>query len=278
MKISDLALIARVSPRMLRHYDEIGLFKPALVLENGYREYSVSQVPLLNRILALKDLGFSLEQLTELLREDFALDRLRELLKLKRAELETRVLEEQQRLERVEARLRSIEMEDNMPEYDVTVKALAAQLVASVRDARLEVRNPDGLRDIGPLYDALYTHLRQHGVQRGVPQINLWHAPEDQQAQNFWEAEVTQGLEKPIPAGEHVRVYELAGAPSAACLEYRGPHHYGPIEEHLLGLHTWIEQHSYNIVGPTRQVYLELPEVAQSSDCRLELQVPVLPS
>ena len=64
MKIGELAKLTNISMRMLRHYDEIGLFKPAHVhSDNAYREYSFRQLPELNRILALKDLGFTLEQI-----------------------------------------------------------------------------------------------------------------------------------------------------------------------------------------------------------------------
>jgi DNA-binding transcriptional MerR regulator len=65
MKISELAHICRISPRMLRHYDSIGLLKPSRVdSETAYREYSSQQISVLQRILVFKDLGFSLEELT----------------------------------------------------------------------------------------------------------------------------------------------------------------------------------------------------------------------
>jgi DNA-binding transcriptional MerR regulator len=94
MQIGDLARLTHISVRMLRHYDEIDLFKPALIRENTYREYSISQLPVLNRILALKDLGFSLEQIRSLVQEGFAAQRLRDLLELWRNELETHISQE----------------------------------------------------------------------------------------------------------------------------------------------------------------------------------------
>ena len=60
IRIGDFARIGQVSIVTLRHYDEIDLLKPIAVDSvTSYRYYSVSQLPRLNRILALKDLGFS---------------------------------------------------------------------------------------------------------------------------------------------------------------------------------------------------------------------------
>ena len=71
LKIGDFSHLSHVSVRMLRHYDELGLLKPVQVDRfTGYRYYSIEQLPRLNRILALKDLGFSLDQITQLLAAD----------------------------------------------------------------------------------------------------------------------------------------------------------------------------------------------------------------
>lgn len=57
-KISDFSRLSLVSAKALRYYDELGLLKPARVDEStGYRYYAASQLPRLNRILALKDPG-----------------------------------------------------------------------------------------------------------------------------------------------------------------------------------------------------------------------------
>ena len=61
--IGDFARHGRVSVRMLRHYDAIGLLLPAHVDQvTGYRSYAAQQLSRLNRIVALKDLGFTLSR------------------------------------------------------------------------------------------------------------------------------------------------------------------------------------------------------------------------
>jgi len=67
----EYARIAQVSKRLLRYYDEIGLFQPVKIdNESGHRYYSASQLPELNRILALKDLGLSLNQIQRFVRDN----------------------------------------------------------------------------------------------------------------------------------------------------------------------------------------------------------------
>jgi DNA-binding transcriptional MerR regulator len=75
-KIGDFSRFSRVTVKMLRHYDEIGLLKPARVDPfTGYRYYTADQLPRLNRIIALKDLGFTLEQIGSLLDDIFPMAR-----------------------------------------------------------------------------------------------------------------------------------------------------------------------------------------------------------
>lgn len=70
-RIGEFSKIAQVPASLLRYYDEIGLFRPVdCDRETGYRYYSVQQLTLLNRILALKDLGFSLDQVKRLLENE----------------------------------------------------------------------------------------------------------------------------------------------------------------------------------------------------------------
>lgn len=88
-------------------------------------------MPRLNRILALKDLGLSLEQIATLLNDKLSAEQIRGMLRLKQLEVQERVGEEQARLARVEARLRQIEGEGKMPTYEVVIKKVPALRVAS---------------------------------------------------------------------------------------------------------------------------------------------------
>ena len=68
LKIGEFARVAQVSLATLRHYEKLGLLKPMVLdPDTGYRYYSLDQLSRLNRILALKDLGFSLERIAQIL-------------------------------------------------------------------------------------------------------------------------------------------------------------------------------------------------------------------
>lgn len=154
LKIGDFSRLARVSVRMLRHYDQLGLLKPAQVdVTSGYRFYSADQLPRLNRILALQDLGFTLEQVGEVLRENVSAEQMRGMLRLKQAEVEQQIAAEQARLSRIAARLRAIDAETVESAYDVVVKTLPAQTVLAVRDTLTHYGA------IGELYAQLYGAL-----------------------------------------------------------------------------------------------------------------------
>src|SRR5258708_11227624 len=99
LKIGELSRLSRVTVQTLRHYDDLGLLKPSQVdTFTGYRYYLPNQLLRLYRILALKDLGFSLEQIAKLLENDLSTQELRGMLKMKQVEIEQHLEEEQARL------------------------------------------------------------------------------------------------------------------------------------------------------------------------------------
>src|SRR3979409_2011157 len=108
---------------MLRHYDGLGLLLPEHVdPATGYRFYEVAQLRRLHRLLALRDLGFSLEQVRPVLDDEPLVEQLRGILRLHEAQIQQDVAEELGRLCRVEAHLRSLEGSVAMSSLDVVVK------------------------------------------------------------------------------------------------------------------------------------------------------------
>jgi len=112
VNIGEFARLGGVSTRMLRHYDALGVLKPAHVdTYSGRRSYDVAQLPVLNRLVALKGLGFSLDEVGVLLGEGVGPAQLQGMLRLRQAEFERRVRHDRHALDRVTARLRLIEQE-----------------------------------------------------------------------------------------------------------------------------------------------------------------------
>ncbi|MBN1862314.1 MAG: MerR family transcriptional regulator, partial [Dehalococcoidales bacterium] len=92
LKIGDFSRLSRVTVKALRYYDEIGLLKPVSVDRfTGYRYYSAEQLPRLNRIIVLKNLGLSLEEVSQLLNDDLTAEHIRQLLHVKQAEIRQRL-------------------------------------------------------------------------------------------------------------------------------------------------------------------------------------------
>jgi DNA-binding transcriptional MerR regulator len=268
IRIGDFARLSQVSVVTLRHYDEVGLLKPVLVDPfTGYRYYSVAQLPRLNRILALKDLGFSLDQIADVLVADLTPDQLRGMLKLKRAEVEQRLASEQARLVAIEARLRQIEMEDSVSDFDVVLKTVPAMLVAA---CRVTIPTNDQVPAyLGPAYAVAYDYVRSQGAKDTGPCLAVWHTPADVYANE--DAEAVVPIDRPLPGTGRVRVYELPQVQVAAVV------HHGNFEDFTQGhkaLLTWIEANGYRIAGPYREIYIK-HDKRDLSDTTTEIQIPV---
>jgi DNA-binding transcriptional MerR regulator len=169
LTIGAFAQIGQVSPRMLRHYDELGLLRPERVdPETGYRFYDISQLSRLHPLLALRDLGFSLEQIRGVLDDELSTDQLRGMLRLRRAQVEQVVGEEQARLRRIEARLRALEGRDQMLTQDIVVKSTQPLRVAEATGTAQGF----GSENLGPVFGDLYprviAHLERAGARPGL--------------------------------------------------------------------------------------------------------------
>jgi effector-binding domain-containing protein len=245
------------------------LLKPAWIDRyTGYRYYALDQLPRLNRILALKDLGFSLEQIRHILRADLAGAELRGMLRLKRAEVEQQVLAEQARLARVEARLHQIEREGALPQYEVVLRQVEPRLVIGIRD-----RVPS-YRDVGQLFAELCETLRKAGMATEAmgPYIGIYYDTEYRERDVDVEAAVP--ISQPMPSATRAVVHLLRGAPTMACLVHEGPHE--TLIEAYNALTAWTQANGYRICGPNREVYIKGPGVlTKPANYVTELQVPV---
>jgi DNA-binding transcriptional MerR regulator len=268
LKIGDFARLGQVPVKTLRYYDDLGLITPAHVdAFTGYRYYSVEQLPRLNRLLALKELGFSLEQIARILNEGVTHEQLRGMLTFKRAESEQRLKEEQDRIRRIEARLKEIEQEDHMPEYAVTLKTIQPMLVAA---CRIRIPTNDMVPEVlGEAYARTYEHVRSHGGKALDPCMALWHTSADTHADE--DAEAVVPIDRALPEGDGVKVYELAGGTFASAV------HHGDFAE-FTKLHPavlrWIEANGHRIVGPSREVYIR-NEPHDRLNSVTEVQYPV---
>lgn len=254
-KIGDFSRLCMVPVSALRYYADLGLLAPAVIdPSSGYRYYSAAQLRTVNRIVALKDLGLSLEEIGAVLGEGLGSDELRGMLRLKRAEAGRRLADEQERLERVEARLRLIEREGGMPEQEVVVKAAEAMHGLGVRE---KVAGPPGIAE---LFGDGFAGLGMAGVALAGPPVTVYHDPEFSPESIDVELvyPVTPGAKAPVatPGGRTLEARTVPGG-EVAVLIHVGP--YETLGESYQALANWIGEHGYRVSGPPREIYLSSP-------------------
>ena len=267
LKIGDFSKLSQVSVKALRFYDEIGLLKPTYVDDGtGYRYYAPNLLSRLNRILIFKELGFSLEEISLLLREDLPASQVREALRSKRADLSLRISQEQARLAQVETWLAQIEQEGRVPDYEIVLRQVAPQLVASVRD-RLESYD----EAIG-LFAELNRHLKKHNTANlNAQQAAVWHACAGQAERIDCEALVL--LNHPVPANKRINVYELPQSVNA-CLVHQGIDE--TITQAYVAAHSWIKTNGYAVAGPLCELYWQGGIAQENGSGVTEIRYPVL--
>lgn len=264
LRIGEFSALSQVSINTLRHYDEVGLLKPLHVdPHSGYRHYAASQIAQLNRILALRDLGLSLAQITSVLKEGVSTDVLRGMLILRQIDQQNRVRDETETLCRVKARLRLIELEGKTA-TEVVLKAVPLQWIATLREPI------PAYRHIGTLIgkaQSLLGPLNRHG-----PKLVLIH--EADFMDEDIDAEAGTYLPDATSVSPPLRAYQLPPALVATAV------HHGPfnrIAEAYESLLRWIDANGYHKKGPTRELFLHVSTPVSREDRSnvTEIQVPV---
>lgn len=263
-KIGDFSKLSQVSVKTLRYYDEIGLLRPGEIDRfTSYRYYAASQLSRLNRILLLKGLGLSLDQIGRLLESDLPPDQLRGMLKLRRAEIERSIEEEEARLARVAALLNQIEQENTiMSNYDVVIKKVTPVRIASIRDV---VANYSAQ---GELWGELEGYLAQHNVKPVAPCITIDH--NEGYKERDVDLEVCEPIDAALPTTDRVHVYDLPAVETMACTVHHGP--FNQLSNGYQALMQWVEANGYRFTGPSREVYLHIGDEESNV---AEIQIPV---
>ncbi len=279
-KIGDFSKLGQVSTRMLRHYDKLGLLVPEHTDEwTSYRYYTIQQLSRLHRIIALKDLGLSLQQIADLLNQDDELpsEQLRGMLSIKRKELESEMAEMEQRLAQVEARLHQLEHEDEPSPYEIVVKSIPGLAVASLEALVPHAREMSYYCDT--MSNSLYRRLKEKGLSWTGPEMILYHLKEYKDTDLPIEACI--GLDG-IPEGvmleadDELIFRELPPHELVASLIYEGP--FSEMTSAVLELIRWAGVHKHVPAGPLREIHRSGPAHPENPTGEIpvvELQVPI---
>ncbi len=272
LKIGEFARLAQVSVSALRFYSEVGLLKPAHTDRwTSYRYYDLDQLAALNRILALKDLGLSLDEIRVIMGDELSAEQLRGMLRLKHVELQQQANEIAARLKRVDARIQQIEMEGKMPDYDVVLKRVAPIRGAMLTDV---VPRPNDSNDgsYNQLFHEVADHMRKHGASNSGPLMDLWYdtpgdLPEEMRVT------VVIPTENDFPATERISIGELPAVVQMVSVVHRGS--FTTIGAANVAALRWIEQNGYEISGPGRGIYLHYEKGGDPAEYVTEIQFPV---
>ncbi len=275
-RIGEFAQIAQVSSRQLRFYDQLGLLQPAHIdQQTGYRFYSIRQLPRLNSILALKDLGLSLDQIGPLLKDDVSPSALRGMLIMKRAQIEQALREEETRLRQIESRISQIDKHGTIDGYDVVIKSVAAMPFLSLRHVCT------GMDEAVQMVRT----VAEGGARliRATLRDKLIVVSQNESQAEVLDLEIGYSLSR--KSNDIVRlandlvlnVGELPSVETMATIVRQGTNAESHMSFSAIG--TWIEANRFEIAGPCREVFLESVTGPPGFDAALvEIQFPVRPA
>lgn len=270
--VGEFSQLAQVSKRLLRYYDEIGLLRPIRIDPlTGYRYYSAEQLPHLNRILALKELGLSLDQIQRMLSEDVSTDEMQGMLLLKKAEIEQQLRGELQRIRQIEARLQSIRNAESGKPLDVVIKSIPAQLVLSVRT-------------IVESFDAGMAIFRQ--IRTALPEKSAYglcftichnddFTERDLDLEMGCIIEMQTHAPVPLQGGLILHFHELPAVTSMATTVVSGA--LETIHTGYTEIGRWTESNGYRLAGTPREITLQMARSTDGHDLITEIQFPVEP-
>ena len=267
LKIGEFSKLCRVSARMLRYYDRCNLLPPAKVDKfTGYRLYSPAQIPVLFRIVQLRDMGFGVEEMAEILPRFGDRSFMMAALERKNREVLAAIAEQQEKLANIATLSGQIAKETQTMVYEVKLEALPAVKVLALREV---LKSPE---DEPVLWEKLAAFAAENGVECGSGGYSIYHDEE------YKESDVDIEVAVPVAAGGkdagEFRFRELPGIAQAATVRFSGGYEgYGEAMEKLA---LWVHANGYEFAGSVRGHGIVLPgEDVHPQDYLTELQLPV---
>jgi len=262
-KIGLFSKMNRVTIKALRHYDEIGLLKPATIEKfTGYRYYTSEQLPLLHQILALREMGFTLDEIKKVQGGTPEKD----LLMQKRLELLKRIAQDTLRLSQVESYL--VKNDGESAGYHVILKELPQVIVASLRTT---IPNYSALFSVVPPMGA---EMERLGCVCAVPEycFNIYHDGEYRETDV--DVEICEAVTAAQEDSEMLKFKVIERVENAACVLHKGP--YEGFPNAYNAVLKWVERNGYEIIDHPRESYIDgVWNKDSAADWLTEIQFPV---
>lgn len=258
LRIGDFSRLSRISIRMLRHYDEIGLLVPKMTDGfTGYRYYSEDQLPIAGRIASLRAMGFGLGPIGEILSCYNDPHALAEFLSVKRAEVETEAENARQRLLLLETAIERLRKDKTAMEYNVSLKTMPERYVASVRQIIPSYADEHLLWE---------TMLRETTPLKMQPAENccsvaVFH--DKGYKENDVDVEIQAMVKGRYENTAHV-VFKTVAPIEIASATYKGSYEQLTAVNHAVA--NWVNDNGYDFNGPMFCIYHVSPAQTQNPD------------
>ncbi|PZD92972.1 MerR family transcriptional regulator [Paenibacillus sambharensis] len=268
-KIGVFSQMNKVTVKTLRHYDEIGLLKPAYVEQStGYRYYCADQLQRLHTILGLKQIGFSLPEISYWLSsEGMGEEQMRRALADKKAQVTAFIAEEQGKLRLIEHQLQRLNKEVSSMAH-VIVKALPEVIVASMRTT---IKDSSAYFAIFPEMGA---SMEKQNVKCAVPAycFTLYH--DGEYKEQDIDVEICEAVTEFGTDTDTLTFKRIDAVDTAACLLHKGP--YTTIGRSYADIMKWIADNGYEICGLPRESYIDgIWNKSDPEEWLTEIQLPV---
>jgi DNA-binding transcriptional MerR regulator len=263
-KIGLFSKMNRVTVKTLRYYDEIGLLKPAYIDDfTSYRYYTTDQLPVLHQILTLRQMGFTIEEITDI-RKGLSLEKL---LYNKKEQLLQTIAEDTRKLAQVEHYLNA-ENGGFLMNYNVIIKELPEVIVASMR------RIVSSYNDFFTILPSMGDEMGRLGCICAVPEycFNIYHDGEYKE-ENI-DVEICEAVVEAKENSTMVKFKHIASVPQAACVLHKGP--YSTLGNAYGAVFKWMEDNGYELSGHPRESYIDgIWNKETEDDWLTEVQFPL---
>ena len=266
--IGEFSRINRITPKALRHYDRIGLLKPAKIDEwTGYRYYAPQQLPEIGRILMLKGFGLSLTEIREVLADE---SKMEPLLREREREITRTIRDNRGRLDQVRNYLAQITQGEPM-NREIIIKSLPEVTVASMRTT---VPNYDAFFEVVP---RMGEYMASVGAVCREPEYCFTIFHNNEFREEDIDVEICEAVVEAKEGSEAVQFRSVPGVATAACISHRGP--YSTLGESYNALFSWIEAHGFTAADHPRESYIDgIWNRENPAEWLTEVQVPVTPA
>lgn len=243
---------------MLRHYNEIGLLVPKSTDSfTGYRFYSEDQLPVVGRINALKDMGFSLTTIVEILKSYDDPQALAGFLEVKQSEVQAEAKEAERRLLLLDTAIKRLRKDGTVMSYNVTLKELPERYVASVRKVIPSYQQE------GMLWGILMQETAPLEMQDGDPCYTLAIFHDGEFKESNVDVEVQKSVRGSYKNTENV-VFKTEPPVLIASATYKGS--YEKVDAVNEAVANWVNDNGYDFNGLSFNIYHVSPHETQNPD------------